>query len=229
MSSLSAEPARHPLVAFIGATPAAIPPARAAFAEHFPEATLWNLLDDRLITEAVAAGGLTPALSERMRTLVRYAVDGGAEAVLLTCSMYGPVAHGFAGPVPVDASDDAAFHDAASSGYRRVILLSSLPEALRDAQERFAAFTDGDASAPAVTPVLAADAFAAASAGDTATVVDALAAAVAAAEPADAVLLAQYTLAPSAEALAGRLGVPVIAGPSRAALRLRQALVGSQP
>lgn len=220
---MSAEPA-HPLIAFIGATPAAIPPARAAFAEHFPEATLWNLLDDRLITEAVAAGGLTPALAERMSTLVRYAVDGGADAVLLTCSMYGPVAHRFDGPVPVDASDDAAFHAACSSGYERIVLLSSLPEALRDAEERFGAFAGTDA--PAVTPVLAEQAFAPAAAGDTEAVVDALAAAVAAAEPADAVLLAQYSLAPAAAGLADRLGLPVIAGPGRAALRMRDALLG---
>lgn len=226
MCSLSADP--HPLVAFIGATAAAIPPASAAFAEHFPEATLWNLLDDRLITEAVAAGGLTPALSERMRTLVRYAVDAGADGVLLTCSMYGPVAHGFTGPVPVDASDDAAFHVAASSGYARILLLSSLPEALRDAEERFAAFTDGRPEAPVVTPVLAERAFAAASAGDTGAVLDALADAVAAAEPTDAVLLAQYSLAPAAAGLADRLGLPVIAGPPRAALRMREALVGQQ-
>ena len=42
--------------------------------------------------DADAAGGLTPALRDRMSTLIRYAVDGGADAVLLSCSMYGPVA-----------------------------------------------------------------------------------------------------------------------------------------
>jgi hypothetical protein len=218
----------HPLVAFIGATPAAIPPARAAFAEHFPEATLWNVLDDRLITEAVAAGGLTRALSERMSTLVRYAVDGGADAVLLTCSMYGPVAHEFTGPVPVDASDDAAFHAAASSGYGRILLLSTLPEALHDAEERFAAFAAGMPGAPTVIPVLAERAFAAASAGDTGAVLDALAEAASGAGLADAVLLAQYSLAPAAGELADRLGLPVIAGPTRAAQRMREALLGQQ-
>lgn len=227
--SLSAD--RHPLVAFIGATTAAIPPASAAFAEHFPEATLWNVLDDRLITEAVAAGGLTPPLAARMGALVRYAVEAGADGVLLTCSMYGPVAHelGAGGDVPIYASDDAAFDDVVSAGYERVILLSSLPEALRDAEERFALFAGERSGAPRVTGVLAADAFAAAASGDTAAVTDALASAVLSAEPADAVLLAQYSLAPAAARLAERLGLPVIAGPPRAAARMRQVLLGARP
>ena len=100
-----------PTVALIHATPAAMRPARAAFADRFPEARLWNLLDDLLITEAEAAGGLTPPLRHRMRTLIRHAVDGGADAVLLSCSMYGQVAidEATSYPVPVLPSDQALF------------------------------------------------------------------------------------------------------------------------
>ena len=74
-----------PTVALVHATPAAMAPARSAFADRFPQARLWNLLDDRLISEAEATGGLTPALRHRMQTLIRHAVDGGADAVLLSC------------------------------------------------------------------------------------------------------------------------------------------------
>lgn len=81
-----------PTVALIHATTAAIAPAAAAFADRFPEARLWNLLDDLLMTEADAAGGLTAPLRRRMRCLIAHAEDGGAAAILLTCSLYGPVA-----------------------------------------------------------------------------------------------------------------------------------------
>ena len=57
-----------------------------------PRGRLWHLLDNRLVTDADAAGGLTPALHDRMSSLIQYAVDGGADAVQLSCSMYGPVA-----------------------------------------------------------------------------------------------------------------------------------------
>jgi Asp/Glu/hydantoin racemase len=110
-----------PTVALVHATPAAMAPARTAFAERFPQARLWNLLDDRLIVEAEAAGGLTPALRHRMHTLIRHAVDGGADGVLLSCSMYGPVAVEVAAgyPVPVLASDQALFDTVAEYAARR--------------------------------------------------------------------------------------------------------------
>ena len=47
-----------PTVAMVHATPAAIAPAVAAFAECFPAAELWHLLDDRLVSDAEQAGGL---------------------------------------------------------------------------------------------------------------------------------------------------------------------------
>jgi hypothetical protein len=102
---------RSPTVALIHATPASMAPAHGAFADRFPQARLWNILDDRLITEAEAAGGLTPPLRNRMRSLIRYAADGGADAVMLTCSLYGPVAieEAATSPRPVLASDQALF------------------------------------------------------------------------------------------------------------------------
>ena len=44
--------------------------------------------------------------------------------------------------------------------------------------------------------------------------------------PVDAVLLAQYSISPSAAALQDRLGIPVLTGPARAAARMRAALTG---
>ena len=81
-----------PLVAIIHATPATFGPVKNAFRQEFPDAQLWHLLDDRLVTDADRSGGLTPALHSRMEALIEYAVAGGAEAVQLACSMYGPVA-----------------------------------------------------------------------------------------------------------------------------------------
>ena len=61
-----------------------------------------------------------PALHDRMSTLIQYAVDGGADAVQLSCSMYGPVAVDAAAaqPVPVLASDQAMFEHVAELGRR---------------------------------------------------------------------------------------------------------------
>lgn len=224
-------PTPGPLVALVGATSAAIPPTTQAFRQEFPEARLWNLLDDRLLSEAIDAGGLTEDLRERMSRLIRYAIDGGAAGVLLTCSMYGPIAHAADAEtdVPVHAADDAAFDEATRAGYERLVLLSSLPAALADARNRLAAFQSERRGGPEVRGILAPGAFEASDAGDTASLVASLASAVrdAASEGwiPDGVLLSQYSLAPAADQLAALVGLPVLSGPGIAARELRHQLL----
>ena len=127
-----------PTVALIHATPAAMAPARAAFADRFPQARVWNLLDDLLIVQVEEAGSLTPALRGRMERLIEHAVSGGADAVLLTCSMYGPVAHDVVGSssVPVLASDDALFAAVAAHRPGRVTVLGPIQAGVDDTVAR---------------------------------------------------------------------------------------------
>jgi len=217
----------RPLVALIGATASAIPPATAAFSSGFPEATIWNLLDDRLIVEALDAGGLTPSLRGRMSNLIRHAIDAGADGVLLTCSMYGPVAHELAesAEVPVLASDDAAFNAIVAESYRDVALVSSRPVPLADARERLDTFLAAAGVRLSVTDILAAEALGPSSSGDADALASALASAISEACPApDAVLLAQYSLAPAASRLSELVNRPVVAGPIRAASAMRDAI-----
>jgi hypothetical protein len=214
-----------PQIALVGAVAAASPPARAAFAAAFPEARTWSILDDRLIADAIDAGGVTEELADRMAALIDYAVSRGADGVLLTCSMYGPVAHAAAArlPVPVLASDDAAFADAADGGFSRIALVASLPLPLADARTRFDAFLAERGVRLDIVDVLAEKA--ATVTGDAAALADAVEAAVRGIPNLDAVLLAQYSVSPAAEKLGERLGIPVLAGPVRAAARLRAALL----
>lgn len=230
-------PRARPRIALISATPAAIGPAVAGLADAFPEAEPWNLLDDTLLPDAEAQGGLTPALADRMRRLIAYAVEGGAQGVLLTCSLYGPVAESLHG-----------------------LVADSLHGAVADSRHGHSDSLYGPAPerAGVPVPVLAADSavFAAALAGGHRRVLvlasfagaldDSLerfrAAARSADSPveavgrvitpgdrpdpggADGVLLAQYSLAPHAEDLAAALGLPVHTGPHSAARALRIAV-----
>jgi hypothetical protein len=219
---------RPPLIALISATPAAIRPAEAAFARVFPAAVLWNILDDRLLIEATDRGGLDDELRIRMGRLIDHAIAGGAAGVLLTCSMYAPVARARdAGTVTVRAPDDAAFDRIASLAPPRLQVVASLPGALRDSCERLRAEPGRRLARTEVAGVLAAGAFAAASAGDQELLFDSIRAALgpgADADPAP-VFLAQYSLAPAAPLLAERLGRTVITGPDCAAEQLRDQLM----
>lgn len=215
-----------PRIALISAVQAAVAPAERAFAAAFPQAETRSILDETLLAEALAAGSVTPPLSARMESLIGDAIAQGAAGVLLTCSLYGPVAHAAAAraSVPVLASDDAAFADVATGGFGRIALVASLPLALTEVRTRLDAFLSAAEARPTVLDVLAADVTGAA--GDEAALADALARALARVGGVDAVLLAQYSLSPAAEALARRIGAPVLAGPARAAVRMREAVIG---
>jgi hypothetical protein len=216
-----------PLIALISATPAAIPPAASAFSRTFPDATLWNILDDRLLQDAGTQGGVTPALSERMRRLIQHAVTEGADGILLTCSLYGSVAHGIAESlsIPIYAPDDAVFASVVASAPADVLLVSAQEGPLADSVRRFSdAVKDANVDIRS-SGVVAEGAAQAALAGDVDALVDAIAAAVSAVSaPPSAVLLAQYSLAPAAERLAAMLGIPVFSGPHSAAVTIRAAV-----
>ncbi len=225
-----------PTVAMVHATPAAIAPAVAAFDECFPEAELWHLLDDRLVSDAERAGGLVPPLRRRMLSLIGHAVSGGADGVLLTCSMYGPVAR-LAGQLwdrPVAGSDEAMYERAAGERPARVAVLGSLETAVADSTERLRRALaervgDGDPGTE-VLGVLCPGAAAAAMAGDEEALLASLRSA---AEPlageVDLLLLGQYSLSGVHTRLQALLGVPVWSPPHVAAELLRRRLRPAGP
>lgn len=221
---------KKPLVALISATPLAIPPAEAAMADAFGDVDVWNLLDDRLMTEAALRGRLTPDLASRMEALIDFAIGQGADAALLTCSLYGSVADNFVAPIPVLAPDRAVFDDVIGSAYGRVLVVASFEEALTDSTRRLAEDAAASGRSIEVIGVAATAALTSAKSGDTQALVDDLAEAI---EPVsagiDAVVLAQYSLAPAREELERRLGIPVLSGPASAAARLRDALSAFTP
>ncbi|GHI94394.1 Asp/Glu racemase [Streptomyces olivaceus] len=217
----------RPLVAMIHAVPAAHRTAEEAFAREFPQAAVWNVLDDRLLDDARDAGAVTGALRRRMLRLIGHVMDGGARALLLTCSSYGEVvdtARTLWG-VPVLKSDEAMFRAALAGPYRRIAVVASTPPAVP------AAVAQLEALVPVVRPDRALGIVTALSEEAAATdhpeaaarhLADALHSAGGAG--ADAVLLAQYSLTPARDALAGLLGVPVLDGAGAAARELRALL-----
>ncbi|MGC9501949.1 aspartate/glutamate racemase family protein [Streptomyces sp. WG7] len=213
----------QPLVAMIHAVPTAHRIAEETFAQEFPQATVWNVLDDRLLDDARDAGGLTDALRRRMLRLIGHVMDGGAQALLLTCSSYGEVVDTARTlwNVPVLKSDEAMFKAALAGPYGRIAVVASTPPAVP------AAVAQLEALVPAVRPdrpvdiVTALSEEAAGARPEEAArhLADALRAAGGA--DADAVLLAQYSLTPARDALADLLGVPVLDGAGAAARELR--------
>lgn len=217
--------ATAPRIALISATRTAIAPAVDAFRARFPEAELWNLLDDKLLGDLETEGGMTAALESRMHELIRYAATAGADGVLLTCSQYGPVAAGAGVGIPVLAPDEAAFADIVRGGARTVLVLASIESSLHDTLTRLGDEVTRSGASVRLVGAVSPDARRAAECDDAAALARALRETACSHQgEVDAVFLAQYSLSPAADALAAELGVPVITGPDTAAVRLRAAL-----
>lgn len=213
-----------PLVAVISAVAAAIPPARAAFDALFPDATVWNVVDDRLVDDA--DGEITPRLAARMRRLIDHAVVEGADGVLLSCSMYAGVAHraDVDVAIPVHGPDDGLFGAVATGGFRRIALVSPAADPLADSLARMRKVVASDVT---VVGVVADDAPAAARANDVDALVDAVVSAVGHVWPKpDAVVLGQYSLAAAAPGVQAILGLPTLSAPEHAVRRLQTLLTG---
>jgi hypothetical protein len=80
-----------PRIALIHALAHSVAPINQAFERDWPEVTRMNLLDDSLSADLASGGGaLDAAMHQRFVVLSDYAVSTGAQAILFTCSAFGP-------------------------------------------------------------------------------------------------------------------------------------------
>jgi Asp/Glu/hydantoin racemase len=116
-------------IVLLHATSVAMDPIHRAFAIEWPEARLSNLLDDGLTTSRAQAEALTPELTKRFMSLVQYGYGAGADAILATCSAFGPAidAADRVLPIPVCKPNDAMFQDALAAGNRLAMIATFAP------------------------------------------------------------------------------------------------------
>jgi Asp/Glu/hydantoin racemase len=209
-----------PRIALIHALSHSVAPITAAFEHAWPQARRTHLLDDSLSADLAASGSLDAAMTARFITLGDYVVAAGAQAVLFTCSAFGPcieaVARRHAG-IPVLKPNEAMIDEATALARGEPIgLVASFPMALRSIPREF----------PAGTPLqtaLAEGALAALDAGDLqahdrhcADAAQRLAR-----QGCRVIALAQFSLARAAPEVAARTGLPVCTTPDSAVRRLR--------
>ena len=80
---------RSPKIYLIHAGLVSMKPIVDSFVKDWPQAHLAHVLDDSLPDELARAGRITEGLIERFRTLGRYCVAAGADAILFTCATFG--------------------------------------------------------------------------------------------------------------------------------------------
>src|SRR6195952_2908997 len=143
-------------ITLIHALKHSIVPIEASFARLWPQASLMNLLDDSLSADLARDGKLTEAMTGRFLSLGRYAAGTGVDAILFTCSAFGPCIEAVArehAPMPVLRPNEAMIQQAAAKG-RRIGLLATFAPTLASMPPEFPGSVE-------VVPKLAAGALAA--------------------------------------------------------------------
>jgi hypothetical protein len=206
-------------IALIHALKHSLVPIEASFARLWPDASLMNLLDDSLSADVAREGRLTEAMTGRFLSLGRYATSTGADAILFTCSAFGPCIEAVVrerAPMPVLKPNEAMIEEAAGRG-RKIGLLSSFPPTLVSMPPEFPRSVE-------LVPKLAEGAMAALDRGDRAEHDRLVAEASKDLRDCDLIALAQYSMAPTAELVAQTTGRPVVTTPDSAVLKLKKAL-----
>jgi len=213
-------------LALIHTSPAAIAPLARYYAEHEPAWRLTNLLDDavlRLFQES-----REDAVEAALAGLIERAAHYGAQAALLTCSAVGAALLArlqTRSPMPVIKIDAPMAHAAVSQARRIGVLISFAPTS----QPTMTLLTETAASLERrveLVPHLCEGAYGALLAGDAATHDELLRAGAArlAAEPVEAIVLAQVSMAHLRNGLAEALALPVFSSLETSHAAIREAL-----
>ncbi len=213
-------------IALIHATPLAIDPVAEAFARHWSDASVMNLLDDHLSVDR-AAHGLTDGIAKRIHDLADYAAASGAAGILYTCSAFGPAIEAVAKEteIPVLKPNEAMFSDALKAGGATGLLASFAPS-LAPMADEFTGLAESVPGTAALETACAPDALEALSRGDGAAHDRSLATAASALQGVETIMLAQFSTARAKDAVAQATGKHVLTSPDSAVRALRHRLVG---
>ena len=128
-----------PRVALIHALSHSIIPINEAFDRMWPDATRMNLLDDSLSADLARQGALGEAITNRFLDLSDYAVSTGVDAILFTCSAFGPSIEQVAmrqHAIPVLKPNEAMVAQACALG-SRIGLIATFEPTLRSMPAEF--------------------------------------------------------------------------------------------
>jgi Asp/Glu/hydantoin racemase len=211
-----------PRISLIHATPLSIPPIIQSFQRLWPEATVYNLLEDSLTADLVAAGNDIQAVAPRFDALTRYAIGTGCDGILFTCSAFGPAIEAArAGQsIPILKPNEAMISEALTLG-SRIALVASFQPALRPITEEFHELAKEAGQTVELRPVFVEGAWAALQQGDSAKHDALVAAACGEVSDCDVICFAQFSMTTAAAGAHAASGLPTLTTPDSAVKRLK--------
>lgn len=216
-----------PKITLIHATPLAMQPIAAAFAQWWPQAQCSHLLD-----EGLAHAVQSPAAASRVMDLAQYAERHGAQGILFTCSAFGGEIDAAKRQTrvptfkPNEAMLDEALDLCAYSGQAvcRIGLLTTFAPAAQAMREELLTAAQVRGLSVQIESAHAATALAALQAGDTAGHDQHIVQQALTLHGCDVLLLGQFSMAHTQPQVAHATGQTVLCSPDSAVRRLRAAL-----
>ena len=194
--------------------------------EHLPGFTIFHMSDESLIRNTMAAQGLTKTTVRRLGQMVGSAHEGGADAVMVTCSSIGaavPLVQEMY-DFPVLRIDEAMAEIAVQTG-RRIGVAATVRTTLEPTIALLKATADRAQREVEIVPSLAEGAFEAVLAGDTARHDELVKAELAGLmKKADIIVLAQASMARVVAGMDTSGGPPILSSPEPALKRARTLL-----
>jgi len=218
-----------PRVVLIHALRDSIAPAMAAMAQGWPAARVANLLDDSLSADLAARHGvIEDSIVERFVTLGRYARATGADGILFTCSAFGSAIDAVKADLrlPVLKPNEAGLELALAAG-RRIALLATFAATIPSMTHELETMARAQGVVPTIMTRVVDGALAALQAGDAARHDALVAAAIGGFASADAILLAQFSMARAAAASPASARGLVLTTPDSAVAKLRRMVEGA--
>ena len=211
-----------PRIVLLHATPVAIEPIQTAFVQHWAEPELVNLLDDALTIDRARETSLSPQLIERMVAFGRYALSIGADAILVTCSAFGPAIDIMIKefPVPVLKPNEAMFRAALAIG-PRVGMVATFAPAVKTMSDEFDEYAATSEHSAMLTTIVVEEAMKSLRAGNTEDHNTRIAECIERFPEVDAIMLAHFSTSRAHAVAQARTLVPVLSAPIAAVEYLR--------
>lgn len=214
-----------PRIFLIHAVAVAMAPIAEAFARDWPEARPVNLLEDSLSPDRARDADLTAAMTGRIVELSRYARKSGADAVLFTCSAFGPAIEAAAreASIPVLKPNEAMFEAALAHG-TRIGMLATFGPSVGTMEAEFREEAGRRRPEARLETILVERALDALKGGDAATHNELVAARAPELADADAIVLAHFSTSRAEPAVRAAIARPVLTSPDAAVAKLKRLL-----
>lgn len=202
-------------------------PVAAAMRRHWPDAEFAHLFDGSLYLDRSRGTATPDEIDRRVRELLRYSAGTGVDGILFTGSFFGGAVRKARAdlPIPVLTSYDGLVEAALAKG-TRFWVLATAADSVKLLENDIAEEATRKGIRTDVQGLFVPDAMEALLGGERDRHDELVAAAAAALPPCDAIILAQFSMAPAQTMAAQRSGQVVLTAPDAGVLKLRNLLEG---